>query len=397
MKKLILTLCSAVLLLSCNSETTGLEETQEQILSKSQIENATLKQKLAYKKHYLQEALKTVKDLGFTTNDILKLSKKQNAQEKTFVLDDFLKLANERNMRVSSEKVSKIKELNNAFRNLDGRSYNISFYVPFADKLQEKTSNTKNAKLASMTEEIYIFEQQDISDQTAFEGYVLNEDSQYVTYDQLVTEELADELATENTAVIIVGLQENTLALQDSEGNLIDVSAGTTGSSGTSSALATRTEFRILDMAVKTHKESWIAGASELTIRGFKFYNGLVQSTFNSNSTSHGGLPEMIFRKFSRKEVSNRNLITLHSNVARSNVNEMGTLYYVIYEADNWPATTRTVNFNVNGQNTQLKYFSSDLAYISNSSQSGIPPSNIYGLPYIENGEIKYRTFFINL
>jgi hypothetical protein len=150
-------------------------------------------------------------------------------------------------------------------------------------------------------------------------------------------------------------------------------------------------------MAVKTHKESWIAGASELTIRGFKFYNGLVQSTFNSNSTSHGGLPEMIFRKFSRKEVSNRNLITLHSNVARSNVNEMGTLYYVIYEADNWPATTRTVNFNVNGQNTQLKYFSSDLAYISNSSQSGIPPSNIYGLPYIENGEIKYRTFFINL
>lgn len=395
MKKLVLTLCATLFLISCNNELTNTDEIkpEAQVLTKSQIENATLKQKIAYKKYFLQEALKTVKEIGFKTSDILKLSKKVNAQKNTFILEDFIKLAHDKNMKISNEKVSKLKSLNEAFKNLDGHDYNISFYIPFADKLKA-TSSSINSRLEE-GQELYIFEEQDIPDQTAFEGYVLNEDAEYVTYEQLITEELAEELAAENnTPVIVVGLQEESLAMQDIDGNVIDPYVATSSSSSSTTVTYGNKNFRIGNMTVKHHKESWIAGASEITVQMYKLENNNLQKINFINSSTAGGYSENIFNKFSRYDVRNQKQKSLNVSIGGSindtpSVLQNTKLFYVIYEADNWPVPTREVTFpySVNGNSLKIKFGSSDSEYYNSNSNANQIALNV------DNAGIRFNPF----
>lgn len=394
MKKLVLTLCATLFLISCNNELTNTDEIkpEAQVLTKSQIENATLKQKIAYKKYFLQEALKTVKEIGFKTSDILKLSKKVNAQKNTFILEDFIKLAHDKNMKISNEKVSKLKSLNEAFKNLDGHNYNISFYIPFADKLKQ-TGSSINGRLVE-GQELYIFEEQDIPDQTAFEGYVLNEDAEYVIYEQLITEELAEELAVENsTPVIVVGLQEESIALQDFDGNYID--PYTTSSSTTATTYGNK-NFKIGNMTVREHKESWIAGASEITVQMYKLENNNLQKISYINSHTAGGYSEFIFNKFSRSDVRNSRQKTLNVSLGGSidntpSILQNTKLFYVIYEADNWPVTTREVAFpySVNGNTLKIKFGSSHSEYYNSNANSNQIPITA------ENNAIRFNPFLL--
>lgn len=390
MKKLVLTLCTTLFLISCNNEIAGLDEvkTEAKILSKSEIENATLKQKIAYKKYYLKEALKTIKEMGFNANDLLSLAKKINAQKNTFILEDLIKLAYDKNMKISNEKVAKLKSISEAFKKLDGHSYNISFYIPFADKLQ--STNNSLGRLET-GQEIYIFEEEDVAEQTAFEGYVLNEDAEYVTYEQLITEELAEELAVENsTPVIVVGLQEESIALQDFDGNYID--PYTTSSNTTASTYGNK-NFKIGNMTVKEHKESWIAGASEITVQMYKLENNNLQKISYINSHTAGGYSEFIFNKFSRSDVRNKKQKALNVSLGGPIDNTPSTLqntklFYVIYEADNWPVTTREVTFpySVNGNSLKIKFGSSHSEYYnSNANSNQIPITT-------ENNAIKFNS-----
>lgn len=369
-------------------------ETISKVLDKNYAKTANLKDQLVYKKHYLKEAAKLIKEMNITSNDLIGLSIDANSkgqQNNTFLLSDIVSLAKSKNKAINSELNSKISNLDNAFKGLDDRNYEISIYIPFAEKLNSKTSNS-TSKLAS-EEDIYIFEQQDISEQLAFEGEILNEDGNWVTYDQLITEEMAEDFAEQGRIVAVIGLQD--LSIYDENNNPQAGTGGFNPVSGGGSTPTTSNDsaLTILDMAVKTHKESWIAGESELTIRGIRQYGTTVTGTnFLTSGVFHGGYPEFIFHEFKRKQVRNQNMLTLHRTVTyKINKNEIGTLFYVIYEADNWPANTYYASA---GSNAPIRYYSSDPAYIINNVQYGIPSNGIYNTPYIENGEIKYRTYF---
>lgn len=351
------------------------------ILNKADIKNASVAKQLEYKKYYLKEAAKLIKELRITSKDLVNLassstSKKQ--QKNTFLLEDIVAFANATNKNIRNENNKKLETLKNAFQGLEERNFAISIYIPFAEKLSNKGYSSTTAKLAK-TQDIFIFEGQDNSSQLAFEGEILNEDGSWVTYEQLITEQMAEDLAEQGVTVAVVGLQDE-LIIEDPE-------AGGGGGGTVPAYPSTTSALVIKDMAIKTHKESWIAGESEVTIRGYRHYNGSNSGAFLWNGVFHGGTVEYIFKEVKRDDVRNQTMFNLNIPVTqRFTNNEVGIMYYVIYEADNWPAN----NYYAapNGYDT-IHYYSSDPAYISNFSQYSPYLTN-----YIENSEIKYRTTF---
>ncbi|MBP7499095.1 MAG: hypothetical protein KA796_04420 [Chryseobacterium sp.] len=358
MKYIILTLgmISLISLSSCNSdELSNIETPKVDILDKNYIQKASMKEKLAYKKYYLKEALKEVTRMGFTSDDLIAISKDTKNQKDVVLFSDIIAYAkNEKKIIVTDPRVEKIS---NAFKELEGSSYDISFYIPFADKL--------NYSSKVVADDIYIFEQEDDSEQLAFEGSVLNEDGEYVTYEQLITEQMAEDFAErQGRKVVVVGLA--------------DVEAVNTGGNQGGTSTYVGHHFNMSNMIVKSHKESWISGASDLAINAERQINGY----FYNAVSLHGG-PESwtyLFRRVTRKEVRKKTNLYVNTSLTdsqRSTTPPAGSNYvihYVIYELDMWPIGNRNVNFVHDGISHNVTYRSSDVPYdyktlISNNGQ----------------------------
>lgn len=385
-------LCIALntLAVSCSTEERSNEisqtSTEKNILSKLEVKNAPLDKKLEYKKYYLKEATKLINELGISSKDLISLassyeSKKQ--QENTFLLKDVVALAKSKNKTISAEENNKIEVLENAFKDLEERDFAISIYIPFADKLKNSQSNGTSSRIDE-SQHIFIFEEEDKAGQIAFEGVVLNEDGNWVTYDQLITEELAEELAEQGRMVAVIGLQDVTIS--DGGGN--------TGGGGTPPPAYGNKHFKIGNMIVRDHKETWIAGASEITTQMYKLENGNLQKINLINSSTAGGNSENIFTEFKRKEIKNQTQKYLNANLggminSDPSILPSTKLFYVIYEADNWPVTTREVHYpySQNGQQLKITFGSSDGEYYNSNENNNV-------IPYVaDNGSIKFYPF----
>lgn len=173
-EKIIISACILSLItIACdreNSSSTLLEEN----INKNNIKNASLKEQLIYKKFYLQQVPKIIQKLGITSEELLALarnSEKNGQQTNTFILQDVIAYAKSKNKTIDNALSQKIEDVQKAFYGLDDTNYNISIYVPFLNEQSNKSS----------TEDIYIFDDTEDSEQEYFEGYVLNEDGNYVT------------------------------------------------------------------------------------------------------------------------------------------------------------------------------------------------------------------------
>lgn len=332
---------------------------------KKGIENASLKRKVQYKTHFLKEATKKMFLSNISNEDILNQALSSKIQRNTFKVQDL------------SSKFEYKTDFNSAFKNIEGRSYSISFYVPFAEELKTKATNIK--------ENIYIFEEIEDSNKLEYDGYLLNERGEFTKYQYQLTEDLAKNLAQEGISVIVVGLQDDSLVPMNERKELAIVN----------SISSTNKNWYIDNMTVKTHKESWVAGASEIAVQAYSYnhLNNQLKKINYINSSTAGGNSELIFAKFRRKDVRRKYNKNLNANIAGGidathNTYANTNFFYVIYEADNWPVETRTVNFsNIGGvpSNVSIYFGSSDPEYY-NSNADGNKISNV-----VNNGEIYFK------
>jgi|GEM_PF-5011539 len=378
MKYIILTLgmISVISLNSCNRDESSIETPKVDILDKNYIQKASMNEKLAYKKYYLKEALKEVTKMGFTSDDLVAISKDSKYQKDVVLFSDILSYAkSEKKIDIANPRIEKIL---NAFKELDGSNYDISFYIPFADKLNNHSSK-------AVTSDIYIFEQEDDSEQLAFEGVVLNEDGEYVTYDQLITEQMAEDLAEQQgRKVVIVGLA--------------DVAVINTGGENQGNSAPKYNYFNISNMIVKSHKESWISGASDVAIVAERKFGTYFYNAVSLHAGGDGW--DYLFRRVTRKEVRKQTNLSVNTtliNVERASMPLVGSdpnyvIHYVIYEADMWPIGNRNLTFVYNGVSHDIKYRSSDGPYdyktlVRNDGQVNY---------YTDNQDIKYWASFSN-
>lgn len=371
---------------SCNADDRNTDISanveNQKVLSKEAVKNASLDKKLQYKKYYLQEAGKLIKKLGITTNDLINLSinaESKGQQEKTFLLVDVISLAKSKNVIMDATISQKISDLEDAFKGLDDKNYNISIYIPFA----EKTKLNAN-KAGTANNDIYIIEEEDRSDIEYFEGYVLNEDGNYVSYQDLINEEMAEDLSEQGRNVAIIGLQDTSY----NPGN---------GNGGNTTY--TDKNFKFGTMTVKSHKESWTAGASDIAMQMYKYENGNLQKIDFINEPNSGGQggAHNYFAKFKRKEIKNQTEKGLYMAVAGMIKTDPAIFanskfYYSIYETDNWPTTHRVNKFILpNGQELKIYFGSSDGEYFNSNAIGNSFPLSSNQLN--NNSEIKFISY----
>ncbi|WP_018674731.1 hypothetical protein [Riemerella columbina] len=377
MKKINLFAVTALLGLSCvyscsrnTEDNLTLKEKKRTSLEfslkdKENIESASLIRKIQYKTYFLKEAAKKMFLSKISNEDILNQVISSKIQKNTFKIQDL------------SSKFEYKTDFNNAFKNIEGRNYSISFYIPFAEELKNRTTNIK--------ENIYIFEEIDDPNRSEYDGYLLNENGEFIKYQHPLTENLAKNLANKGVPVIIVGLQDDSLTPINGNKNLSMVK----------SISSTNKSWYIDNMTVKTHKESWVAGASEIAVQAYSYnhLNNQLKKINYINSSTAGSNSEYIFAKFKRKDVRRKHNRDLNAIIAggidaSNNMYQNTNFFYVIYEADNWPVETRTVNFsNIGGipSSISIQFGSSDPEYY-NSNADGNKISSV-----VNNGEIYFK------
>lgn len=237
--------------------------------------------------------------------------------------------------------------------------------MPFLNEQSNKSS----------TEDIYIFDDTEDSEQEYFEGYVLNEDGNYVTYNQMINENLAEDLTASGKNVIIMGTQSITTVTNPPPSN---------GNNKT---------FRVGTTIIKDGKESWVGGDSEITIQFYKYEKSVLNkiNIINTNYNSHS---EYLFATFSRKQVKNQTPKILNFPLTTTvdvtpSVFANSKFCYVIYERDGWPTTERKTPFTIPNQNPfNIIYGSSNLDYYNSNHHNLIVPS------VVDNASIKFSPYF---
>lgn len=341
-----------------------------EVLSKSAVKKASLDKQLEYKRYYLEEAVKTLKLIGVSPLDIINQSSK-GIQKNTATIGDLFNNTTSLKKGVkNSDLDTKFEELNNAFKGLEDRDFNISFYVPFAEKLTASETKKLNNEQA-----IFIFEELEDPNKLEYEGYLMNEDGTLVSYNKLISEEIAEALAEKGTPVVVVGLQDANLY------------ADANGQTYSSASNANRKSLWISNLVVKSHKESWVGGASEIAIQMYKYENANLQKI---NFKGY----EYEFAKVKRRNIRRKREAPIHSPqlTAWIDTNPIvfnhSKFFYVIYEADNFPTGRRDVHFTKydGNNNLTITFRSADSEYYNSNTH------NNKIVNFVENGEIRFRT-----
>lgn len=352
------------------------EQANKSILSKVTLLEGTIEEQLAYKRYHLEEALKTIQAMNITTQNIIDASSK-GIQENTISIKELLSHKGIVKSNNYNTLENKVLNLNNAFSNLGEVDYNISFYVPFAESLP---SNIENLTA------IYIFEEQDEPDKLEYQGYIFNNDGELVPFEQSISEKLAEKLTTNGYPVIVVGLQEEGLIV-DNEGHTF---------SSVSSTASKSAALWAKNLVVKAHKESWISGASEIAIQMYALQNGEMNKI--NIPQNHLNNFELEFATASRKQVRRKRPARIIAPQLTSNsidttpfIYNTSKFFYVVYESDNFPTCRRTVTFNNylgDGRNLGITFRSADPEYFNSKAYN----NQIVNL--VDNNEINLQLEF---
>lgn len=343
---------------------------------KETILRGSLQDQLAYKNFYLREAAILVKNLRVTTSELLDLCNSSQGQEFTIILRDVVELARGKgNLTPTLEQ--QYNDIKDAFIQLGEENYNISIYIPNTDILSNTYSNT----------DYYIFEQTDDSSQLEFEYYSWDGEKEFNSEDSTLTEEEAQSIAESGKALLIFGLQSTALDVYPDFPNTAMINpiyiTPIVGGSTQNPPANTNTNKHMWmgNMTVKSHKESWVAGESEIAIQMYKYENYSLQKINLINSSTLGN-SENIFAEYKRKHVKNHTQKYLNAKLAgmintASNVYTNSKFLFVIYEADSWPVTAREVSFTYPNnptanipQTTKIHYGSSDSYYYTSNQNN---------------------------
>ncbi len=357
----------------------------------------------------------------------------------------------------------------NAFKNIAGNSFYPHVYIPKFLKDEEGNNTKKNTQTnstssianreTSVNELDFIFYGGDqevdpnpSSTPLTYPGYVLN-----TTNNQLESVGQIDENYANEHEVWVLGINESVndlaqLILDDNGGGGSGGGSGGSGSGGGGTYTCTDVDCdlsqtsvntpifdnsaghltvncKIGDMAVKDPKESWVAGAAEVSIRAkLSCHNDRERgmptgATLHYRSNQYSNLLGRLIRKFKRKEIKNQDIVTVDYILQEDwpyTDPFVDPIYfdYVIFEMDRWPAErqintiygrvdsftggTQADDWRLDYRADKKSDYGWELPYSQNTLVNtqalfGPPPPYFYhGLYYnqalIDNSSIKFNT-----
>jgi hypothetical protein len=235
------------------------------------------------------------------------------------------------------------------FRNIEGRDLYPQIYIPFYENVKARRHSNPAAREAVVAEDqiLVIYDGNDMGDTNpVYTGYQLNDNGELTESDLEINEEYAM-----HNEVWVVSLNET----------IEDINQVENSTASAPSAIIDR-------MRCSCHKESWIAGASEVNI--ITIFSANSVSSYLSNEYYGGGPYEggRIY-KFSRSLVNDGVFRTVNFGIngywdGRPNATYS---HSVIFEYDIWPTGKRIAEWDFNGQFLNVEYRSSDSYYTKNS------------------------------
>ncbi len=308
--------------------------------------------------------------------------KSVNGFETEILVKDILAKINLEKTAENSKKMTLLTESLEAFHDLDGRNWDPKVYIPNFQKQNNNFRLNLSRTTYNPDKPVFVIAVEDVEDPVGYQEI----DDELVELNERVTEADANLMIDEGNDILVISLDENRPAYDD-------VGGGSDSSSGATTTNSVR--FVVLEkMIVKHHKESWVSGKSEVTIRGFWDRAAFDYGNYftHHNDDAYGTR----IKKVSRSSIRNQTEMTVNFKILwdLNNVESLGIenqFYgYVIFECDSWPAPKKTITLQelyngdmrtVDVRSWQSPYNNDYIRLIHNTSYD-------YGFDYITSHHV---------
>ncbi len=235
------------------------------------------------------------------------------------------------------------------FKNIDGRNYYPQIYIPFFETKREMNIDSNSARRSGNSEPMFVFFAGDES-QDIYPGYQMNQNGKFEE-----TGILIDENYAENNEVWVLSINERV-----NDNGVVDVIWRTDDLS--SARITSYGDAIIPTMKIKSHKESWAGGQSEVHVLRYVDNSSFTDRTGKQIALQGRGSNEGDqIVKASRKDVKNkRELAVGFTLVPAWNIMTTDVVYYVIFEYDTWPTGVRDARWDKTAGTLILGYRSAD-------------------------------------
>ncbi len=370
------------ILMSCNKSQDLIDKADTKYSAReNNIENAPYEEQIIYTKENLRiitlEIAKLAQDKSFR-DFVREESSKKFDTEYEVLINDLMKNS------VWQEALSNpdLQIALENFKGIDKNNYYPHIYIPKMQKREDDglTANEVKHELINNDQiPLFVFSSCDgigidIDNPDILQGYRLSSNNTELSEVSLVDEEYAN-----SNEVWVVALNEsvrnigNAIYLMTDLGNLDpNTGGGGSGSSGNNTggdidpSLAARVPFdnsqfndptvncKIDYMIVKSKKESWFSGASEVSIKAvLTSHNGRINGYayptgyYEYQSDREGDRRGHLIDKFKVKEIKNwvtKNVnFSLQTNWPYGMLRDPAFYDFYIFEADKWPADVNTI------------------------------------------------------
>ena len=357
------------------------------IVPKQNLMQASLQEKIDYKRHHLKNLTEWVSSNGL---QVLNSVQKSNLNKDVFSIEYLFEES--RKSKSFNMRGSDIEELNqslDAFKNLNGESW-----YPILSVVNEPNELSKSADSTS-TKTIIAVEDNDLNGET-YTAYEIGENDELDIYDEELTPE-----TTSNDFMIAIELggcsdvPEITQTGVSCDGEFFG------DASGAFDNPVDFTQLQLDEMKIKDRKEIW-PFRSEISFKGYKLSN------LTSNTDYACG--EDIWSSVNCYNYSGKKITTLKRRDkgdlieynfqidVQNSYNNDEILVYIIFEADGFPAPKKTAGIPlVNNSEVGIPYRSWNSQYhkqrLSNSNNFSFPLINNYSY---NDSEIEYNFLLLS-
>ncbi|MDW3196040.1 MAG: hypothetical protein R8G66_26955 [Cytophagales bacterium] len=403
MMKYLLIGISLTLLVACSfSQEEMIDQEIEDIslLSKFEIGEATLEQKLAYKRHHLT---KLAKWLG-SKKEIISSMEKVSVFEtpKPYLIEDLLdqKRANAR-VSEDAEQYDELLSSLDAFKGVEGEVWNPTVFMiePEPDE-----RGTKGGQL-------YVAVEDADENGEKFTGYELINNGLEVQMVPLTTEMTPDLVSNASLMVIELDYCGNTTGEQNALDEFVDCDqsgGGNTGGGNTGGGSIVSQNLVLNKIKIKDLKEAW-PGRSEISLKIYKVPAAALESPVDGSGIDEfcgdhiyasDNCNRYRGRRYMRLKRRDRNKeFEVDWLLKDENNNSLDMLFYVIFEADGWPTALKTKEFTIPALpnlSPKIRFRSHQEEYDFNIISQSTAGASANGIPYgntltINNSAIEYN------
>lgn len=262
-----------------------------------------------------------------------------------------------------------------SFKNIEGNEYYPQVYIPFFENLK------KNGKIGISNPTIVIFNgNSKNSKQNGVSGYIIDSKGN-INQIANIKEDYA-----KNNEVWVISLNERTVSTPQGMKLKKELISDTKSLSKSSRVASTNDwEWKFWKMKILVDKDNnWLMGDSEVCMKAFIDSNLNNSFALNTPYSIYGGYLDLGSFTVNNEQTNNKEFIRSHKStnyfkwgttLGDNPDNVAQTMYYVIYEDDNWPAVERTATLDkVGGGTVEFLYRSEDLFYDSNTIYSSNGP-----------------------